>query len=787
MKKFYLTLLSLSCAFFSHAQVVVMTPNNSGGFENGGTFAANSWTEVNGAFNRWFVGTGSVNVGARGAYIGDATTFVGTNNFAINHFYRNTFNLPAGATNALLTFRYRQPVVDAGFDSLIVAIGASTNPVPVAGATISPAYTRLYSNTSVAYPGYVQIGPIDIASFANNNLRLIFTHVNDGSNPIGIPAIDSVSLTYCPAITGTMVMCVGNSVNLACANTVTPTWSISGGATIGASTSTTATINGGATAGTAIITHTGGTCTVTATVTINPIPTAITGSLSVCAGNTTTLSSTPSGGTWSTTSPAIATVSGGTVTGVAAGTTNVTYMFQPTCRAIANVTVNSLPATQNVTGGGSFCPGGTGVPIGLDGSASGIDYNLYNGATLVATTVGTGGSISFGSFTTASTYTAVASDPSTSCTRNMIGSATVTITSPVTPSVSISSSPTGTICAGTAVTYTATPTNEGVTPSYNWYVNGALMGSGVSYTYAPANGDIISTTLYPGGICVAPDTATASNTAIITPMAAPGLTISVSPGNPSCDGRPVTFSATPVLGGTSPAYRWTKNGINVATGPTYTYTPANGDVVYCLLTSNYQCRNVDTALSSNITMTTIPTAPVPVVNITAAPGTLIDPGTLVTLTATYTAGTSMVDYQWHVNGTAISGATDNTYSSNAFVNGDIVTCKVTNTDPCANFTLKSIVINTTSTGLGTIDLSNNIAVVPNPNKGTFTLMGSVIANAASIKVTNLIGQTVYTNNVQVSGNMLHETLHLTDLAPGLYILNIHTETGTQSLHFTIAE
>src|SRR5690606_38986726 len=134
--------------------------------------------------------------------------------------------------------------------------------------------------------------------------------------------------------------------------------------------------------------------------------------------------------------------------------------------------------------------------------------------------------------------------------------------------------------------------------------------------------------------------------------------------------------------------------------PTYTYTPASGDAVYCMLTSNYLCRSIDTALSSTITMATIPSALLPVVSIAATPGTTVDPGTMVLLAASYTAGTSMVNYQWHVNGTAIAGATDNVYASDAFVNGDIVTCKVTNTDPCANFTLKSIVINTTGTGIG---------------------------------------------------------------------------------------
>jgi hypothetical protein len=628
MKKVYLTLLGCYLAICGYSQAVVMTPNFSGGFENGGSFAANSWTEVNGPFNRWAVGTGSVNSGTRGAYIGNTTTYTGTNNAATNHFYRNTFNLPAGATNALLTFRYRQPVTDAGNDSLIVSIGLSSAATPGVGATVSPAYTRLFQNTATAHPGYVEVGPIDISALANNNLRLVFTHVNNGFGPNGIPAIDSVSLNYCPAITGTLSMCPGGSVNLACPNPTGSAWSSSDAsvASVSASTGTTATIDG-ISAGTATITHVGGTCTVTATVTVQ---------------------------------------------------------------------------------------------------------------------------------------------------------------TPVVPTVTIGSSASGTICAGTAVTYTATPTNEGTTPTYEWYVNDISAATGTGYSYVPSNGDIVRVTLRPGGICVDPDSATTTQTQIITPLAAPGVTIAVAPSNPSCLGRPVTFSATPMLGGSAPGYRWTKNGVNVATGPTYTYVPATGDMVYCVMTSNYQCRNVDTGISNMISMTTQASAPLAVIDINATPGTTVAPGTMVVLSATRTGGgTSTVNYQWHINGTEVPGATDAIYGNDSYVNGDIVTCKVINTDPCANFSLTSIVINTTGAGVSTINTDRKFVVVPNPNNGSFTLLGKVAETVAGIRVTNITGQTVYNSTVQIAGQELNEKLNLGTLPAGLYIITVNTTSGANTLHFSV--
>ncbi len=69
-------------------------------------------------------------------------------------------------------------------------------------------------------------------------------------------------------------------------------------------------------------------------VTINPVPTAgiITGIDSVCATFTVTLAGTVAGGVWSSASTSIATVtSGGIVTGVAAGTTTISYAVSSSC------------------------------------------------------------------------------------------------------------------------------------------------------------------------------------------------------------------------------------------------------------------------------------------------------------------------------------------------------------------------------------------------------------------------------------------------------------------------
>ena len=100
-------------------------------------------------------------------------------------------------------------------------------------------------------------------------------------------------------------------------------------------------------------------------------------------------------------------------------------MLYPQCCS-ATATVNALPTAYTVTGGGSFCPGGSGVSVGLASSSIGVNYQLYVGSTPVGSAVaGTSGAISFGLQTTLGTYTVVPTNGTTGCIATMTGSATV--------------------------------------------------------------------------------------------------------------------------------------------------------------------------------------------------------------------------------------------------------------------------------------------------------------------------------------------------------------------------
>lgn len=335
----------------------------------------------------------------------------------------------------------------------------------------------------------------------------------------------------------------------------------------------------------------------------------------------------------------------------------------------------------------------------------------------------------------------------TTATSNTV---TITITTAVTPAVSIAAAPGSTICGGTSVTFTATPTNGGTTPSYQWKLNGGNVGTNsATYTNAAlANNDQVSCVMTSNAGCLSTPTAT-SNTVTMTVSASvsPSVSITANPGNTVCSGTSVTFTAVAVNGGSTPAYQWQVNGVNAGTNSdTYTSSAlADGDVVTCILTSNASCASSSTATSNDITMS-VSGSVAPTVSIAAAPGETVCIGTNVTFTATPGNGGSSPSYQWTLNGANV-GTNSDTYSNNALVTGDQVQCTMTSNSTCA----------TTSTATSqVITMTVNNSLVPTVSASgplTFCQGGSVelTASAAAGYVWSPGGETTQSITVDAAG------------------------------------
>ena len=198
-----------------------------------------------------------------------------------------------------------------------------------------------------------------------------------------------------------------------------------------------------------------------------------------------------------------------------------------------------------------------------------------------------------------SNLTCVSGNPATS---NII---TMTVNSQQPVGISISASANA-VCQGQIVTFTATPVNGGNSPIYGWTVNGDDQGvNNPVFNYTPASNDEVACFLVSNATCITGNPALSNSVFMsVNPSSPVGVSISAS-ANPVEEGTSVTFTATPVNGGSTPQYQWKVNSANIsnATNSTYSYIPANGDVITCTLTSNISCATGNPAASAPLTMT----------------------------------------------------------------------------------------------------------------------------------------------------------------------------------------
>ncbi|MFM7814286.1 MAG: MopE-related protein, partial [Flavobacteriales bacterium] len=308
------------------------------------------------------------------------------------------------------------------------------------------------------------------------------------------------------------------------------------------------------------------------------------------------------------------------------------------------------PTAFNVTGGGAYCQGGSGVAVGIDGSEAWVNYQLKrDGANVGSLVPGTGSAISFGSQTAGGVYTVEAYNASSvSCSTPQTGSATISVNPTVTPVVSIAANTGNTICTGSSVTFTATPQFGGVSPVYQWKLNGVNVGSNAA-TYnnsALVNGDVVTCAMTSSEAC--PTSASVNSNAITMSVLAfetPTISVSSATGTATCSGVEVTFTTTTAFAGLTPSYQWKINGSNVGSNAnTYSSaTLANGDQVSCVLTSNYQCLNTATATSNSVTMTVTPAPQVDAGVTQSSCGT-------APITVSGATVTNAASYSWSENG-----------------------------------------------------------------------------------------------------------------------------------------
>ena len=358
-----------------------------------------------------------------------------------------------------------------------------------------------------------------------------------------------------------------------------------------------------------------------------------------------------------------------TFTSLTPNTYLITVKDNNGCTFSNDVSISSAAAPHITVTPTVICMGSTDTLIASSSSGP----TTYSWSPTSTLSISVTGDTALATPTITTTYTI------TGTTGGCVGDTTAVVTvldNPLSVSIIASANP---VCSGTGVTYTATPTNGGTSPTYQWKVNGTDEGTNSStYSYDPANGDVITCVLTVGtGVTCSTGSPATSNSITETVNTNNPLSVSIgASANPVCSGTGVTYTATPTNGGTSPTYQWEVNGTNEGTNSsTYSYDPANGDVITCLspVGTGVTCSTGSPATSNSITETVNTNNPLSV-NIGASANPVCS-GTGVTYTATPTNGGTSPTYQWKVNGTD-EGTNSSTYSYDP-ANGDVITCVLT--------------------------------------------------------------------------------------------------------------
>ena len=411
-----------------------------------------------------------------------------------------------------------------------------------------------------------------------------------------------------------------------------------------------------------------------------------------------------------------------TNTFTSSGTYPVTATNSNGCTASAsvNVTVNPAPsftiaATNN--NNNIFC---SGQSLTLTASNNSFNYQWGNNATQTT------------SYTTTATpsgnqtYSATATNTN-NCSST--ASVNVTVNPVVTPTISLSQTPSGSICSDGAhsVTINANISNGGSSPQYSWSgCNGSSSGSQYPISNITA-ACTVSCTLTSDAQCASPTTATNIVNIDVTQPVTPTVNIS-SNVTTLCINSAVTFTTaiTNAPNGVQPSSTtWYEDGgTQIGTGSPFIYngwSSAGTHTITCTIT--YGSNACVTQSSINSTNTII-------INVqTQAPAGLAIQGNstncqnaIDTFTAYPSNGGSSPHYQWMINSTAV-GTNSSDFISSTLNNNDVVTCFITSNSTCA--------VPDTATSNNAITITVNANPTANAGSDTSVCAGSpVILNGA---------------------------------------------------------
>ena len=433
------------------------------------------------------------------------------------------------------------------------------------------------------------------------------------------------------------------------------------------------------------------------------------------------------------------TTTGNTIKGVA-------FSPKPNCNPASS-------ALLSVSGFSNICQGNTTtMQVNITGGVSPYTVVYTDGTNCTTVSGYLSGSNIQVSPTVNTTYTLLSVTGANGCEANGVGgNAVITVSPAAVSSVSLSASPAVPVCAGNSITYTATATGTGLTPTYTFYVDNVIAQSGSSNTFtytSPVNNAQIYCTMASSDNCALPAVATSTTqvaavNALPTPTPTTGLTT-------ICSGQSTTLSAT---GATT--YTWQPGNLS---GSSVSVNPALGVTTYTIT-------GVSAGGCTATTTTQVLVNQSPSLSLSA--GAILCNGGTTTLTATTTGGSPSYAYLLN-NGPIQPG---NTFAG---LNAGTYTVMVSDANVCSATSVLTIaqpavlLANSVASPILCFGASSTVNVTASGGTSPYTGIGSffVGAGAYSYTVTDANGCTA-----QTGGSITQPTALIATATPGVILCN----------------
>jgi hypothetical protein len=477
-------------------------------------------------------------------------------------------------------------------------------------------------------------------------------------------------------------------------------------------------------------------------------PATLTGSTTICQGTAQTYTITAIAGatsyTWTLPAGFTGTSTTNTINvtaGLSGGIISVQANNACGSGAALNTTITVTPipvATISAAGPTTFCQGGnvtlnatTGTGLTYQWQINTINIPGATNASYVATAAGN--------------YTVTISS-GTNCSATSTATTVTVNPAPAVPVVT----PTLSVCAGQSINLTASSSTPGVT--YVWTGPSFLSTSQnpVITNASVANSGVYTVTVQASGC------SSSATTTVTVVSGAPALPGTIAGNASVCAGSSQTYTVPNDPAATS--YSWTVpagwTGTSTTNSITATAGSAGGNIT---VTASNGC---GTSSAQTLAVAATPTPTV----------TIAQSGATLTTTAPFTT------YQWYLNGSLITGATSQSYTTTQGGSYHVVVSD----GPCSAQSNVLLI-----TAIPTVSQLNTLSLYPSPNNGLFTIKGQMqSANGeAKMIITDVTGRIVYQQILRIESSAIEQNVTLTSVPAGIYMVKIMTSSGTQVLSF----